>query len=65
VDEFNDVMRRLRTFLNKIVDRKTKKVIKRLSDDLQRSRAEATLEKAERQQALQALRNERTSVARS
>jgi hypothetical protein len=57
-------MRRLRTFVNKIVDRKTKKVIKRLSDDLQKSRAEATLEKAGRQQALQALRHERTKRKR-
>jgi len=57
-------MRRLRTFVNKIVDRKTKKVIKRLSDDLQKSRAEATLEKAGRQQALQALRHEKTKRKR-
>ena len=52
-------MRKLRTLINKTVDRKTKKVIKRLSDDLQKSRAEATLEKLGRQQAMGALRHEK------
>jgi hypothetical protein len=52
-------MRRLRTFINKIVDRKTKKVIKRLSDDLQKGKAEATLEKVGKQQAMEALRHEK------
>lgn len=41
-------MRKLRTFINKIVDRKTKKVIKRLSEDLQKSKAEVTLEKVDK-----------------
>ena len=52
-------MRKLRTFINKIVDRKTKKVIKRLSEDLQKSKAEATLEKVGKQQAMEALRHEK------
>ncbi|KAI7722808.1 hypothetical protein KC353_g180 [Hortaea werneckii] len=52
-------MRKLRTLINKTVDRKTQKVIKRLSDDLQKSRAEATLEKLGRQQAIEALRHEK------
>jgi hypothetical protein len=36
-----------------------KKVIKRLSDDLQKSRVGAILEKDGRQQAMEALRNEK------
>ena len=49
-------MRKLRTFVNRIVDRKTKKIIKRLSDNLQKSRTEATLENVGKQQAMEALR---------
>jgi hypothetical protein len=52
-------VRKLRTLINKKVDRKTKRLIKRLSDDLQRSRAEATLEKVGKQQAMEALRHEK------
>jgi len=52
-------MRKLRAIINKTVDRKTKKVIKRLSDDLQRSRAEANLERLGKQQAMEALRHEK------
>lgn len=52
-------MRKLRAIINKTVDRKTKKVIKRLSDDLQKSRAEATLERLGKQQAMEALRHEK------
>jgi hypothetical protein len=52
-------MRKLRTLINKTVDRKTKKVNKRLSDDLQKSRAETTLEKASKKGAMEALRHEK------
>ncbi|KAF4547146.1 Hypothetical protein D9617_57g029040 [Elsinoe fawcettii] len=52
-------MRKLRAIINKTVDRKTKKVIKRLSDDLQKSRAKATLERLGKQQAMEALRHEK------
>jgi hypothetical protein len=37
-------MRKLRAIINKTVDRKTKKTIKRLSDDLQSSQAELVLD---------------------
>jgi hypothetical protein len=50
-------MRKLRAVVNTTVDRKTKKIIKRLSDDLQRSRAEATLERLGKQKAVEALRH--------
>jgi hypothetical protein len=52
-------IRKLRAIVNKTVDRKTKKIIKRLSDDLQRSRAEATLERLGKQKAIEALRHEK------
>ncbi|KAF4547221.1 Hypothetical protein D9617_52g060420 [Elsinoe fawcettii] len=52
-------MRKLRAIINKTIDRKTKKVIKRLSDDLQKSKAEATLERLGKQQAMEALRHEK------
>ncbi|KAJ9624462.1 hypothetical protein H2203_005197 [Taxawa tesnikishii (nom. ined.)] len=52
-------MRKLRAIINKTVDRKTKKVIKRLGDDLQKSRAEATLERLSKQQVMEALRHEK------
>jgi hypothetical protein len=52
-------MRKLRAIVNTTVDRKTKKVIKRLSDDLQRSRAEAVLERLGKQKAVEALRHEK------
>jgi hypothetical protein len=52
-------MRKLRAIVNTTVDRKTKKMIKRLSDDLQRSRAEATLERLGKQKAVEALRHEK------
>jgi hypothetical protein len=52
-------MRKLRAVVNTTVDRKTKKIIKRLSDDLQRSRAEATLERLGKQKAVKALRHEK------
>lgn len=51
-------MRKLRTLVNKTVDRKTKKVIKRLSNDLQKCRAEATLKKVSKQGAMEALGHE-------
>jgi len=52
-------MRKLRAIINKTVDRKTKKVIKKLSDDLRRSRAEVTLERLGKRQAMDALRHEK------
>jgi len=52
-------MRKLRAIINKTVDKKTKKMIKRLSDDLQSSRAEATLERLGKQKAIEALRHEK------
>jgi hypothetical protein len=52
-------IRKLRAIINKTVDQKTKKMMKRLSDDLQISRAEATLEKLRRQKAIEALRYEK------
>jgi hypothetical protein len=52
-------MRKLRAIINKTVDQKTKKMMKRLSDDLQTSRAEATLERLGRQKAIEALRYEK------
>ena len=52
-------VRRLRRFVNKIVDRKTRKIIKRLSDDLQKSKTEAILERVGKQQAMEALRHEK------
>ena len=52
-------MRKLRAIINKTVDKKTKKVIKKLSDDLQRSRAEVTLERLGKRQAMEALRHEK------
>lgn len=51
--------RKLRAIINKTVDRKTKKVIKKLSNDLQSSKAEATLERLGKQQAIEALRHEK------
>ena len=47
------------------VDRNTKKVIKTLSDDLQKSRAETTLEKASKQGAMEALRHEKKKRMRA
>jgi hypothetical protein len=52
-------MRKLRAIINKTVDRKTKKMIKRLSDDLQSSRAELVLERLANQKATEALRHEK------
>jgi hypothetical protein len=52
-------MRKLRAIINKTVDQKTKKMMKRLSDDLQTSRAEASLERLGRQKAIEALRHEK------
>jgi hypothetical protein len=52
-------MRKLRAIINKTVDQKTKKIMKRLSDDLQTSRAEASLERLGRQKAIEALRHEK------
>lgn len=52
-------MRKLRAIINKTVDKKTKKVIKRLSDDLQSSRAELVLERLAKQKATEALRHEK------
>jgi hypothetical protein len=52
-------LRKLRAIINKTVDQKTKKMMKRLSDDLQSSRAEATLERLGRQGAIEALRHEK------
>lgn len=51
-------MRKLRAIINKTVDQKTKKMMKRLSNDLQTSKAEATLERLGRQKATEALRHE-------
>jgi hypothetical protein len=51
-------MRKLRAIINKTVDQKTKKMMKRLSNDLQASKAEATLERLGRQKATEALRHE-------
>lgn len=52
-------MRKLRATINERVDKKTKKMIQRLSDDLQSSRAEATLERLGKQKAIEALRHEK------
>jgi hypothetical protein len=52
-------LRKLRGIINKTVDQKTKKMMKKLSDDLQTSRAEATLERLGRQKAIEALRHEK------
>ncbi|KAF4547231.1 Hypothetical protein D9617_51g088950 [Elsinoe fawcettii] len=52
-------MRKLRATTNRTIDRKTKQVIKRLSDDLQKSKTEATLERLGKQQAMEALRHEK------
>lgn len=56
-------MKKLRAIINKTVDQKTKKMIKRLSDDLLTSRAEATLERLGRQKAVEALRHEKRSAS--
>jgi hypothetical protein len=58
-------MRKLRAFVNNTGDKKTKKVIQRLSDDHQRSRAEATLEKFGKQKAVEALRHEKKKRKRN
>lgn len=52
-------MRKLRAIINQTVDKKTKKVIKRLSDDLHSSRAELVLERLAKQKATEALRHEK------
>jgi hypothetical protein len=52
-------MRKLRVIINQTVDKKTKKVIKRLSDDLHSSRAELVLERLAKQKAIEALRHEK------
>lgn len=52
-------LRKLRAIINKTVDQKTKKMMKRLSDDLQSSKAEATLERLGRKRAIEALRHEK------
>jgi hypothetical protein len=57
-------MRKLRAVVNKTVDRKTKKIIKSLSDDLQHIRAEATLERLGKQKAVEALRHEKKKKKR-
>jgi hypothetical protein len=58
-------MRKLRATINKMVDEKTKKMMKRLSDDLQTSRAQAILERLGRQKAIEALRHEKKKRKRS
>jgi hypothetical protein len=50
-------MRKLRAIINQTVDKKTKKVIKRLSDDLHSSRGELVLERLAKQKATEALRH--------
>lgn len=52
-------MRKLRTIVNQTVDKRTKKMIKRLSDDLHSSRAELLLERLANQKATEALRHEK------
>ena len=52
-------MRKLKAIINKTVDEKTKKMMERLIDDLQTSRAQATLERLGRQKAIEALRHEK------
>ena len=52
-------LRKLRGIIDKTIDQKTKKMMKRLSDDRQTSRAEATLERLGRQKAIEALRHEK------
>jgi len=51
--------KKLKAFINKTVDQKTKKVIKRLSDDLQGKKAELTLERLAKEKAMEALRHEK------
>jgi hypothetical protein len=58
-------MRKLRAIVNQTVDKKTKKVIKRLSDDLHSSRAELVLERLAKQKATEALRHEKKKRKRS
>jgi hypothetical protein len=52
-------LRKLRGIIDKTIDQKTKKMMKRLNDDLQTSRAEATLERLGRQKAIEALKHEK------
>jgi hypothetical protein len=52
-------MRKLGAIINQTVDKKTKKVIKRLSNDLYSSRAELVLERLAKQKAIEALRHEK------
>jgi hypothetical protein len=51
--------RKLRAIINKTAAQKTKKMMKRLSDDLQTSRAKATLGRLGRQKTIEALRYEK------
>ena len=57
-------MRKLRAVINQTVDKKTKKIIKRLSDDLHSSRAELVLERLANQKTKEALRHQKKKVQR-
>ena len=55
-------MRKLRAIINQTVDKKTKKIIKKLSDDLHSSRAELVLERLAKQKTKEALRHQKKKV---
>ena len=57
-------MRKLRAIINQTVDKKTKKIIKRLSDGLHSSRAELMLERLANQKTKEALRHEKKKMKR-
>ncbi|KAF4546991.1 Hypothetical protein D9617_75g011870 [Elsinoe fawcettii] len=56
--------KKLRAYVNKTVDRRAKKIIKRLSLDLHKSRAEAVLEKIDKEKAIEALGHEKKKMKR-
>lgn len=57
-------MRKLRAIISQTVDKKTKKIIKRLSDDLHSSQAELALERLAKQKTKEALRHQKKKVQR-
>ena len=57
-------MRKLRAIINNTVDRRTKKTFKKLTEDLQKSKAEVLIQRAAKQNAIQALRDEKKKKRR-
>lgn len=57
-------VRKLRAIINQTVDKKTKKIIKRLSNDLHSSRAELVLERLANQKTTEALRHQKKKMKR-